>query len=186
MSTPSPHSHIALLRGINVGGRHKLPMQRLVSIFEEAGCESVTTYIQSGNVVFTVEPELAGKIPAVVRASISRQFGFDVPITTRSAAELQRIVRANPFVGTEADLRTLHVAFLAERPTAARIATLDPERSSPDEFVVEGREIYLRCPNGMARTKLTNAYFDSKLATTSTVRNWKTTLELVKLATGIG
>jgi uncharacterized protein (DUF1697 family) len=75
----------------------------------------------------------------------------------------------------------LHVAFLAATPGPSKIAALDPNRSPPDEFAVHGREIYLRLPNGVARTKLTNAHFDSKLGTTSTLRNWRTVVKLVDL-----
>ncbi|HZN92159.1 MAG TPA: hypothetical protein VFB81_05620, partial [Myxococcales bacterium] len=81
-----------------------------------------------------------------------------------------------------ADPDTLHVVFLADPPPPAKVAALDPARSPPDEFQVRGREIYLRCPNGFGRTKLSNAYFDSKLGTISTVRNWRTVLTLAEMA----
>jgi len=77
--------------------------------------------------------------------------------------------------------KLFHVVFLATRPAARAVKALDPDRSPPDKFVHHGREIYLKCPNGIARTKLTNAYFDSKLDTTSTMRNWKTVLKLQEL-----
>lgn len=176
--------HVALLRGINVGGRNKLPMKNLVRLFDQIGCRHVRTYIQSGNVVFEAQPALARRIPAAITRSISEHFGFEIPVVTRSADELSRIVDANPFQEPGTDERVLHVAFLADPPDATRIASLDPNRSSPDEFAVRGREIYLRLPNGVARTKLTNAYFDSRLATTSTVRNWRTTLRLLALTVG--
>lgn len=179
-------AHIALLRGINVGGKNKLPMKDLMSIFEDAGCNRVTTYIQSGNVLFVAKAALARRIPGLVSDAIAKEFGYKVPVVSRTAADLKKVVRANPFTKTEPDERLLHVAFLAKKPTATQAAELDPDRSSPDEFELRGREIYLRCPNGVARTKLTNAYFDSKLATTSTMRNWKTTLKLLALATEIG
>ena len=177
-----PELHIALLRGINVGGRNRLPMKSLASMFEDAGCERVRTYIQSGNVVFAAAPALARRIATVITGAISEQFGFEIPIVTRTADEVGAIVRANPLLQAGVDERTLAVAFLADRPGATEVAALDPDRSPPDTFVVHGREIYLRFPNGLARTKLTNAYFDSRLATTSTVRNWKTTLKLLELA----
>jgi uncharacterized protein (DUF1697 family) len=72
--------------------------------------------------------------------------------------------------------------FLADVPTSIRASALDPERSPPDEFVVQGREVFLRLPNGVARSQLTNAYFDSKLGTVSTLRNWRTVLTLLELA----
>lgn len=72
--------------------------------------------------------------------------------------------------------------FLMDLPAAATVAELDPGHSPPDAFLVRGREIYLHCPDGMARTKLTNQYFDSRLGTTSTARNWRTVLKLLDLA----
>ncbi len=178
--------HIALLRGINVGGHNKLPMQDLAAIFGEAGCSNVRTYIQSGNVVFAAAPALARRIPDIISASIDDRFDLAIPVVTRSADQLAAIVAANPYVGdgdvgAEVDKKQLHVAFLADTPSAANIAALDPQRSPPDEFVVHSAEVYLRCPNGVARTKLTNAYFDTALGTTSTMRNWRTTLTLLEM-----
>jgi uncharacterized protein (DUF1697 family) len=173
--------YVALLRGINIGGR-RLPMKDLAAMFVDAGCSHVTTYIQSGNVVFQANPAMAKRIPPRVAAAIKQRFGFDVPVVTRTDAELHDVARGNPFVPEGADPETLHVAFLVETPDAARIALLDCDRSPPDKFVVRGREIFLHCPNGVARTKLTNGYFDTKLGTVSTMRNWRTVLKLLELA----
>ncbi len=173
--------HIALLRGINVGGKNKLPMKDLVTLFENAGCSRVRTYIQSGNVVFEASPALAKRLAERISEDITARYGLQVPVVMRSAAELASLSEANPFLRKGADPATLHVAFLAEQPSAASAAALDPKRSPPDEFSLRGRDLYLRCPNGMARTKLTNAYLDSKLSTTSTMRNWNTVLALLAL-----
>ncbi len=175
-------THVALLRGINVGGRNTLPMGRLVSLFQDAGCERVRTYIQSGNVVFEAPVARARLVPAAVMTAIAPELGVDVPIVTRTATEFERIVSANPFVASDTDPDFLHVGFLANSPNAARGAALDPDRSPPDEFTLHKGELYLRCPNGMARTKLTNAYFDVALQTVTTVRNWRTTLKLLELS----
>ena len=86
--------HVALLRGINVGGKHKLPMKDLGTLFVEAGCGGVRTYIQSGNVVFTAGAELARSIPASIAAAIARRFGFNVPVVTRTAEELRDVALA--------------------------------------------------------------------------------------------
>ena len=177
---------IALLRGINVGGKNRLPMKELAALFVDAGCEDVRTYIQSGNVVFRTGPEADEEISTVISASILNHFGYRIPVITRTARELQEIVRANPFVEAGAEADKLHVMFLAELPDGANVEALDPHRSPGDEFAVMGREIYLHCPNGVARSKLTNSYFDSRLSTTSTTRNWRTTLKLLELATGAG
>ena len=176
--------HIALLRGINVGGKNKLPMKDLVAMFTDAGCNDVRTYIQSGNVIFQAKPALAKRIPDLIAGAIRDRFGYRIPVVMRTVEELRKVLRNNPFLKTGADTQILHVAFLADRPGAAKVTALDPSRSPPDEFTVRGQEIYLHCPNGMARTKLTNAYFDSKLTTTSTVRNWRTALKLLEVAGG--
>lgn len=156
-------------------------MKSLAALFTDVGCTEVQTYVQSGNVVFAATPSLARRIPVVIEKAISAQFGLRVPIVTRSAAELGEAVKRNPYLPMEADTSVLIVAFLAAKPRPTKVATLDPDRSPPDEFAVHGREIYLRLPNGVARTKLTNAYFDSKLGTTSTFRNWRTVVKLVEL-----
>ena len=177
---------IALLRGINVGGKNRLPMKELAAMFVDAGCKDVRTYIQSGNVVFRTGPGGGEEISSVISASILRRFDYRIPVVTRTAREFQEIVQANPFVEAGAEADKLHFMFLAELPDSANVEALDPDRSPGDEFAVMGREIYLHCPNGVARSKLTNSYFDSRLSTTSTTRNWRTVQRLLELATGAG
>jgi uncharacterized protein (DUF1697 family) len=173
--------YVALLRGINLAGKNRVSMKDLADIFECAGCSGVATFIQSGNVVFAAKTTLARRIPLVVADAISDRFGFGAPVVMRTSDEIQSVARANPFLRRGVDLKTLHVAFLADQPPRDRVASLDPDRSPPDAFVVRGREIYLQCPNGIARTKLSNAYFDTRLETTSTLRNWATVLKLAEL-----
>jgi uncharacterized protein (DUF1697 family) len=178
---PGESVHVALLRGINVGGKNLLRMEHLARMFEAAGCRSVRTYIQSGNVIFAASAALARRVPGIIGRAIVKQAGLEVPVIVRRADELAAAARANPFYGTAAEPSRLYVAFLADTPTPARVATLDPQRSPPDAFVVRGREVYLHLPNGAARTRLTNAYLDGKLATVSTVRNVATVAKLVEL-----
>ncbi|MDB5218123.1 MAG: hypothetical protein JWO86_6050, partial [Myxococcaceae bacterium] len=151
------------------------------AMFERSGCATTRHYIQSGNVVFEAPTALAAKIPVVVQAAIEKAFKMRVPVLVRSAKELRAVVAGNPFVAAGADLETLHVMFLADAPAKSAVAALDPDRSPPDTFVVKGREIYLACPNGVGRTKLSNAWFDAKLGTTSSGRNWRTVLKLVAM-----
>jgi uncharacterized protein (DUF1697 family) len=175
-------NYVALLRGVNVGGKNLLPMTDLARMFEEAGCTSVRTYIQSGNVRFSVSQSKATKLPGLISGRIADQFGYRTPVLLRSAAELEETIRNNSFLHAGAPENHLHVLFLADQPDAAAIASLDPDRSPPDAFVVRGREVYLRCPNGVGGTKLTNAWFDSRLSTISTGRNWRTVLKLFEMA----
>lgn len=180
-TTETGDRYVALLRGINVGGHHKLPMKTLVALFETVGCRDVKTYIQSGNVVFTAESELASNLPQSIPKAVANALGFAPPIILRSAAEMTRIVADNPYLEHRDEPKTLHIVFLADRPSPEEAGRLDPDRSPPDRFTVRGREIYLHCPNGLARTKLTNAWFDSKLSTISTMRNWRTTCQLLEM-----
>ena len=176
---------VALLRGINVGGKNKLPMRELAELFVEAGAKNVRTYIQSGNVLFDAPPATARRIPGRVSALIAERFGLRVPVLLRTIAELREVARSNPFLsGGAGDEDPLHVMFLDGVPAAELVAKLDPRRSPPDEFVALGQEIYLRLRNGVANNKLTNAYFDSKLRTTSSGRNWRTVKQLLTLLEG--
>jgi uncharacterized protein (DUF1697 family) len=188
--------HVALLRGINVGGKNILPMKDLAAIFEAAGCRDVRTYIQSGNVVFSAPAGVLRKLPEQITQAIEKRFGFKSPVILRSSDDLTRIIHANPFLktsakgtsakgtsakGTSVDEKWLHVYFLAAVPETPAVASLDPNRSAPDVFHVREREIYLHLPNGMGRSKLTNAYFDAKLKTISTARNWATICKLLAM-----
>ena len=177
MTTPC----IALLRGVNVGGKNKLSMKDLAAIFVAAGCGDVQTFIQSGNVVFKAGPGLAARLPGLVEAQIVEAFGIRTPVILRTADQLAEVVAGNPFLNAGAPTEALHVLFLADAPTQHQIDALDAHRSPPDAFLIQGREVFLNCPNGVARTKLTNAYFDTKLATISTGRNWRTVTKLLEL-----
>jgi len=173
-------SFVALLRGVNVGGNNLLPMKSLASLFETAGCARVRTYIQSGNVVFDAAERLAARVPGEIARAITAAHGFAVSLQLRSAEELAQIARKNPW--PDDDPARMMVMFLDEAPAKKRIAALDPRRSPPDEFVVRGREIYLRCPNGFGKSKLSNAWFDAQLGTVSTGRNWRTVMKLLEMA----
>jgi uncharacterized protein (DUF1697 family) len=176
-----PETNLALLRGINVGGKNMLPMKDLGAMFLGAGCLNVRTYIQSGNVIFDADSDLAALIPGIITARIAERFGHRVPVIVRSAAQCADVLRNNPFIAEGVAEESLYVMYLAEYPTPGCIEKLDPDRSPPDAFVLRGQEIYLRLPNGAARSKLTNQYFDTKLATISTARNWRTATTLCEL-----
>jgi uncharacterized protein (DUF1697 family) len=172
------------LRGINVGGKNVLPMKALAEMFRDEGAVDVSTFIASGNVLFGAPQKLAAAIGPRIERRIAKEFALTVPVVLRSAAELAATVARNPFLARGVDENELHVMFLADTPSAAAARALDPKRSPPDEFALVGRDLYLRLPNGAARTKLTNAYFDKALATVGTGRNWRTTVKLLALASG--
>jgi uncharacterized protein (DUF1697 family) len=171
---------VALLRGINVGGKNTIPMSGLKSSLSSLGLEDVVTYIQSGNVVFRTTAG-ARAVADRIEQRIAKDFGVDVTVLLRTPAQLRAVARSNPFLGGEADLSKLHVVFLSGRPVASAVAELDPERSPPDEFSLLGREIYLRLPNGSGRSKLTIDYFERRLGLAATARNWNTLIKLIAL-----
>ena len=158
-------------------------MASLRELFADAGAQEVTTYIQSGNVVFSARPEQGAQVVREAEALIEARFGFRAPVVLRRAEVFSEIARQNPFLSSAPDVeqKHLHVAFLSASPSSEQVASLDPKRSPHDTFEVEGAHIYLHCPRGLARTKLTNAYFDKTLGVVSTMRNWKTVLKLIAM-----
>ena len=174
--------YVAFLRGVNVGGKNMLPMKDLAQMFVKAGCKDVVTYIQSGNVVFSAPAGVVKKLPAQIAAAIEKRFGHKVPVVLRSNEQLARTIDAHRYIKEGKDPKICHVLFLADSPTPQAIQALDPNRSPGDSYEVLGGEIYLHLLTGAAKTKLTNAYFDSKLATVSTGRNWATVLKLFELS----
>jgi uncharacterized protein (DUF1697 family) len=174
------HTFAALLRGINVGGRNKIPMADLKEVFASLGHEDVASYVQSGNVVFrssAAESTIAGEL----ERAVAKAFGLEISVLIRTGPELKAIAKAGRFAKREQDIAKLHVVFLDRSPAKAAIATLDPERSPGDEFQVGRREIYLHFPAGSGRTKLTLDYFEKRLGVRGTARNWNTLLKLIEL-----
>jgi uncharacterized protein (DUF1697 family) len=182
-SPAAADTFVALLRGINVGGKNKLPMRDLAALCTKLGCREVRTYIQSGNVVFAAAPRTAARFAAGLQRGITSKFGLNVPVVVRSSSQLRAVVAGNPWISRGVDAEQLHVAFLADLPARVSVAGLDPKRSPGDAFVVAGQEVYLHLPNGVARSKLTNAWFDAQLDTVSTIRNWRTVLTLLEWTT---
>ena len=178
--TNGQQRYVAFVRGVNVGGKNKLPMADLRDIFKTAGCAAVRTYIQSGNVVFEATQDLAKRAPETVAQAIRERFGYETAVIVRSGEELRQIVASNPF-DTSGDPRFLHVAFLKETPDADAVSRLDPDRSPADSFEARGRNVYLHFPNGVAGSKLTNEYLAAQLRTASTMRNWRTILTLMEM-----
>jgi uncharacterized protein (DUF1697 family) len=178
------NGYVALLRGVNVGGKNCLPMKELSQMFSRFGCGDVRTYIQSGNVVFTAPSKVAAGLPGLMAAEIETKFDIRTPVVLRTAAQMKDVLRFNPYLKPEIPEASLHVYFLADVPRESDVGSLDPLRSAPDVFAVRGREIYLQLPNGMGRTKLTNNYFDSRLKTVSTARNWRTVTTLCEMLAG--
>ena len=163
---------VALLRGVNVGGKHRLPMKLLAGFFEEAGCLEVRTVGASGNVWFRAPAAVARAAPGLVEALIYKECGFRSPVLLRSGEEVAAVLAGTPFKAEGEEEARLHVVFLSGPPAAG--AAIDPARSPGDRFALRGREVYLALPNGISGSKFTNDYFDRALGTVGTWRNWRT------------
>jgi uncharacterized protein (DUF1697 family) len=173
------YTFISLLRGINVSGQKSIRMPELKALYEAMGFSNVITYVQSGNVVFDCAESVANKTGAVIEKEIEKSFGFSAPVIMREAHDLQRIIDGNPFVHPRnEDPAKLHVTFLSKLPPAELADNLKIPPGIEDEYVLSGKEIYLFCPNGYGKTKLSNGFFERKLKVLATTRNWKTVLAL--------
>lgn len=151
---------------------NKLAMSDLAALVEQLGGRDVQTYLQSGNVVYTGSASLGGQL----ETALQEQLGVTAAVLTRSGRELAAVVAGNPYTvgGT-----VVSVTFLRDRASASAVAAIDP-RAYDDEFVVAGREVYLHTPNGYGRSKLLNRFWERKLGTVATTRNWNTVVALAE------
>ena len=171
---------VALLRGINVGGRNTVPMAELRTLFERMGCGSVSSYIQSGNVLFTNEAADRDALSRQLELAVAETFGVSSPVVLRTIAELARVAGSHPF---GADTSKTHVAFLGREPGDAQ--ALDGLDVAPDRFELVGSEVFLRYPNGVHGSRLTGALLERRLGVVATLRNWRTVTRLAELADAI-
>jgi len=174
---------IALLRGINVSGQKQIKMPDLKSLFEESGFQNIETYIQSGNVIFTSKEKLPEKLEQKISLAIKRKFGFDVQIIVLTPEEIEYVLNNNPFIKKKKQSEKLYVTFLAKSPSNENINKLNAIDYSPEEYIIDGRYIYLFVPNGYGKAKLNNNFFESKLNVSATTRNWKTVNKMFELST---
>jgi len=178
-----------LLRGVNVGGRNRLPMADLRAALAADDLDEVQTYLQSGNVVASsssVDPEV---VAAMVRARIARDFGLDVPAIALTADDLVDIVRVNPFTD-EPDPKKVHAIVLPHAPTAEAISAVDEcqeaaaSLGSRDRVTLVGRVAYLHTPDGFGRSDLARRLTSGRSAALAdgTARNWATVTALTAIA----
>jgi uncharacterized protein (DUF1697 family) len=173
--------YVALLRGINVGGKAKVPMAALREVCVGVGCEDVLTYIQSGNVVLRSKLK-ADKLQGALESAIAAEFGFNPAVMIRTAKEMAAVAAKNPY--PDADEKTVHVGFLHAAPDAATKKCLAGIDCNPEELTVVGRDVYLHLPNGMGRAELPVKMERCLRPAQVTVRNLRTVTKLVELSAG--
>lgn len=172
---------IAILRGINVGGKRKILMADLKSMCEDLGLKDVTTYIQSGNLIFISDRKNA-ELENNLEKAITDKFGFDVPVIVRTEKELENSINNNPFFDKHADIKQLNLTFLKEKPNKENFEKILPFDYEPDKFQIDNKDVFIFCAGKYHESKLTNNFFEKQLKVGATTRNWKTVLKLSELS----
>jgi uncharacterized protein (DUF1697 family) len=175
---------VALLRGVNVGGRGKLAMTDLREVAAAAGIGDARTYIQSGNLVGTTPSRSTDAVARSLAEAIAGLGGVAPDVAVRTRAELAKVIEHSPFLRRGEDPGLLHVAFMVGRGKA-KVELADLDRYSPDEIVAVDRELHLFTPNGLGRSKLAADLLRPKLAR-GTMRNWRTVTKLLEMADELG
>jgi uncharacterized protein (DUF1697 family) len=166
---------IALLRGINVGGKNKLPMRELVKLMEADGFSNVKTYIQSGNVVFQSPTKPKDEIGRL----IEKRFGFKPEVFVLSRADLKKAMTDNPYNTGEG--RTVHFFFCDKVPKSVDYVLLESLRVESEKFELVGNVFYLHAPEGIGRSKLVEKMGKAFTKVTMTARNLNTINKLAEM-----
>jgi uncharacterized protein (DUF1697 family) len=174
-------TYIALLRGINVGGRNRLPMKELRALLEEIGLQRVRTYIQSGNVVLQSAERDTARLAGQIGGAIAGAYDFEPAVLVLPAQEFDAAVAGNPFPGALSEPKTLHLYFLSAEPPDPDLEALQEFKKEDEEYELRGTVFYLFAPSGIGRSKLA-ARVEKVLGVPATARNWRTVSKIMDLA----
>lgn len=175
--------YAVLLRGINIGPKNRIAMPALREALADAGFDDVETYVQSGNVVVTSRAK-SETVRKQVEELIRERFGLDIAVLVRTAAELKRIVEADPLAQVATNPKRHQVTFLERKLPAKTLAELEEAAAGGEQVVARRREVYSWTPDGIARSKLWAKLAGKSLGVTATSRNWTTVEALRELAGG--
>jgi uncharacterized protein (DUF1697 family) len=174
--------YIALLKGINVGGKNLLKMIALKAAFENAGFKNVVTYKQSGNIIFEAKKSTPSLLETQISALIFNNFNLSIATFVISAQDFENSIHKNPLINnTNYDTGFMHITFLADSPKTIDITKLMQTPLQNDAIEIIEQSIYLYCPGGYSATKFTNAKIEATLKCTATTRNWKTCIAILSL-----
>jgi uncharacterized protein (DUF1697 family) len=175
--------YIALLRGINVGGRNLIAMSDLRALCETLGFAAVHTLLQSGNLVFSSARRTSAALERLLEAETQKRFGITVDYQVRTSAELQTVIASNPFPDeAERDPSHLVVMFHKEEPSSKAVAALAAAIRGREVVRADGKHVYVVYPDGIGTSKLTSNLIEKTLGSRGTGRNWNTVLKLAALA----
>lgn len=171
---------IALLRGINVGGKNILPMKDLRALLQGLGFENVQTYIQSGNCVFSSPDIDAASMSARIKGAIQSRFGFAPAVLILAENEMREAIAANPYPQGADDPKSVHFFFLSEPVIAADEQALDAIKLASEHYTLTDKVFYLFAPDGVGRSKLA-AQVERILGVATTARNLRSALKVLDL-----
>ena len=171
---------VALFRGINVGGKNSLPMKQLVALLGREGFAGARTYIQSGNVVVRGATGTTKSLAKRIGQAVQEDCGFRPKVLVLTAKELQAAAASNPFPDAEAQPKTLHLFFLAEKPRSVDLASLNQFRAGKEAYALKGKIFYFYAPDGFGTSKLA-ANVERLLHVDATARNWRTISALLSM-----
>ena len=163
-----------------MGGNNPLAMKDLVRNLQQLGFSGVSTYIQSGNVLFRNSGGDAESLARLIAGSVAENHGFEPGIVVLGADELKQAASNNPYPDAEADPKSLHLYFLAESPGQVEFDTLERLRSSTESYELKDRCFYLHAPDGVGRSKLARGA-ERAIGVDATARNWRTVSKLLQM-----
>lgn len=175
--------YLALLRAVNVGS-NKVIMADLRDLFADLGYDDARTHLQTGNVVFTADTGDRTALAATISAAIEKRMGVTSTVLLRDRDELAAVLDADPYGARGIDPARRFLTFLDAAPDTGLAAALDPAYGAPDEHALGDRVVYVHCPNGYGRTKLSNAYFERRLKVPATSRGQRVAAKLLDLLDG--
>jgi uncharacterized protein (DUF1697 family) len=174
---------ISMLRGINVGGHNRIKMDALLAIYAALGLRDARAHIQSGNVIFRTSGKSTPKLAEQIESAIEKKHGFRPSVILRTLEELRAVIAEKHFAKERAATpNRLLVYFLARDPGAEARAKVMAMNVGFEELRIDGRELFIYFPDGMARPKLSWAAVDRALAVPATGRNWNTVLKMTEIA----
>lgn len=174
--------YVALLRGINISGQKLIKMAELRAHMEGAGFQDVETYIQSGNIVFNSTLNSTGEVEVAIINMIKDKYGFDVPTLVKQASDLDYVLDNCPYFDPSKDITRIYVTFLDGVPADEQIVKLAEFEFPPEEYCLDGSNVYFYSPLGYGNAKMNNNFFEAKLKVAATTRNWKTVNRLAEMS----
>ena len=174
---------VSMLRGVNLGPHNRVKMEALRALYESLKLREPQSYVQSGNVIFKTDERDLIKLTKRIEGAIEKKFGFQSDVVLRSTAELRDAIARNPFAKRRGiEPSKLLVTFLAGDPGEEARVKVRAIQCAPDEVFIDGQEVYIYFPNGVARPKLSLPTIPKILKVPGTARNWNSVTKMLEIA----